>query len=88
MDAEKQNDTILRVRICPYYHLATKGLMSFVVFAASSASRMTPSKAGGTGGEKHTFIILHATFNKYLDFSFIIRSRDFIPLAFIEEERP
>ncbi len=74
--------------------------MSFVVFAASDAECFSiaalsaamekllfSASSSRMGGEKHTFINLHATFNKYLDLSIIIRSRDFIPLAFIEEER-
>ncbi|MGV7224522.1 MAG: hypothetical protein ACQ9MH_23770, partial [Nitrospinales bacterium] len=36
-DAEKQNDSILRVIKCPYRHLATKELMPFVVSAAQAA---------------------------------------------------
>jgi len=36
-DAEKQNDSTLRVIKCPYWHLATKELMPFVVSAAQAA---------------------------------------------------
>ena len=68
-------------------HQAGSAAMGKVFIFENSAARMTPAKAGGMGGENHAFTTLHATFDKYLDLSFIIRSKDFIPLAFMEEDR-